>query len=321
MEIISVDDTSISDSQLPSEEIKEENRSVETEIKSAPAKTVLPPLSSSARSSSQKREVVSDVSEFFNEKDDSSSGPVAPKKVEVPSVVPVVVKRPQPAASSPSPKKPAPAKKTPSAPAAAPLPLEGLKIAVSGAFEDRAGLEQLVLRQGGQLAGAVSGRTSYLVAGTALEDGRPTQEGSKYRAALDKQVPILSEAQFLRLIETRGGAGPGGGASRSSSTFPSPKALPIQSSHSSSSHSHSNTISSGSGSKEDLGQAQLWVDKYVPRSVGDLVGSAEVCRKLADWLRRWDEVHLRRTAKVPFSKDNPGAKVCSPEPQAPLTRV
>ena len=232
------------------------------------------------------------MSAFFNEE---KKGPVAA------DCAPPVAARKSPAVvSSPSPKKPVPAaKKTPTSSSSS-LPLEGLKIAVSGVFQgslDRAGLEQLVQQRGGQLVVSVSGRTSYLVAGSTLEDGRPAQEGSKYRTALEKKVPILSEAQFLQLLEGAGGLG----ASRSSS-----KSLPNKLSSHNTSNNHNSSSSSSSG--EDR-SAMLWVDKYLPRGVGDLVGSAEVCRKLMDWLRRWDDVHLRKKTKVPYSKENPGAKV------------
>ena len=83
----------------------------------------------------------------------------------------------------------------------------------------------------------------------------------------------------------------------------------------------------------------LWVDKHVPRRIGeahpmlckrlylrcdplclcscagDMVGSAEVSRKLADWLRRWPEMHAHGSGDkakkaAQAGKDNPGAKVC-----------
>eukprot|EP01034_Spumella_vulgaris_P024566 gene24566-30929_t len=34
----------------------------------------------------------------------------------------------------------------------------------------------------------------------------------------------------------------------------------------------------------------------------------ELVKKMNEWLRRWDAVHLTKTLKVPFAKDNPGAK-------------
>lgn len=41
-----------------------------------------------------------------------------------------------------------------------------------------------------QLVTAVSGKTSYLIAGSVLEDGRPVNDGSKYKGAVDKNVKL-----------------------------------------------------------------------------------------------------------------------------------
>ena len=47
---------------------------------------------------------------------------------------------------------------------------------------------------------AVSGKTTYLVAGFEMEDGRPIQEGSKYKKAVEKGVQIINEDQLLKMI-------------------------------------------------------------------------------------------------------------------------
>lgn len=52
----------------------------------------------------------------------------------------------------------------------------------------------------------------------------------------------------------------------------------------------------------------LWVDKYKPKRLEDVVGAAESVRKILDWLKKWPDVHIRKTIKVPFSKENPGGK-------------
>ncbi len=47
---------------------------------------------------------------------------------------------------------------------------------------------------------AVSGKTTYLVAGFEMEDGRPIQEGSKYKKAVEKNVRIIDEDALLKMI-------------------------------------------------------------------------------------------------------------------------
>ena len=43
---------------------------------------------------------------------------------------------------------------------------------------------------------AVSGKTNYLVSGEILEDNRPANESSKYKNAVSRSIPILTEKQF-----------------------------------------------------------------------------------------------------------------------------
>jgi hypothetical protein len=47
-------------------------------------------------------------------------------------------------------------------------------------------------------------------------------------------------------------------------------------------------------------QQLLWVDKYKPARLEDVIGAAESIRKILDWLKKWPEVHLRKTVKVRF---------------------
>jgi hypothetical protein len=52
---------------------------------------------------------------------------------------------------------------------------------------------------------------------------------------------------------------------------------------------------------------------------GEMVGSAEVSRKLTDWLRRWPEMHGDKSNKAgKAGKDNSGAKVCARRHSLPL---
>jgi hypothetical protein len=53
---------------------------------------------------------------------------------------------------------------------------------------------------------------------------------------------------------------------------------------------------------------------------GEMVGSAEVSRKLTDWLRRWPEMHGDKSNKAgKAGKDNSGAKVCARRHSLPLS--
>ena len=46
------------------------------------------------------------------------------------------------------------------------------------------------------MTGSISKKTSFLIAGEKLEDGRSTQESSKYKKALKIGTKILLECEF-----------------------------------------------------------------------------------------------------------------------------
>lgn len=48
----------------------------------------------------------------------------------------------------------------------------------------------------------MSGKTSYLVAGIEMDDGRRIEEGTKYKAAVAKNVPIIDEDKLLDMIRS-----------------------------------------------------------------------------------------------------------------------
>lgn len=52
----------------------------------------------------------------------------------------------------------------------------------------RDNLVKFILDKGGKNTSAVSGKTSYLLAGHVLEDGREVSTSGKYRTALAKNV-------------------------------------------------------------------------------------------------------------------------------------
>ena len=60
----------------------------------------------------------------------------------------------------------------------------------------------LILDHGGRVTTGVSGRTSYLVSGAELEDGRKASEGSKSKKAVELKIPIIDEAKLLHMLRT-----------------------------------------------------------------------------------------------------------------------
>lgn len=72
--------------------------------------------------------------------------------------------------------------------------LNGQKVAVTGVTGcSREVIEDLILKHGGKVHAAVSSKTNFLI----VESNRPVIDTSKYNAALKKNIPIITETDFL----------------------------------------------------------------------------------------------------------------------------
>jgi NAD-dependent DNA ligase len=80
--------------------------------------------------------------------------------------------------------------------------LQGMSIVVTGVLPslNREDAQTLIEKYGGLFRKSVSGKTTYLLVGSILEDGRAVEEGSKYKAAIKKGVTIIEQHEFLRLV-------------------------------------------------------------------------------------------------------------------------
>ncbi|CAB9517048.1 factor C subunit 1 [Seminavis robusta] len=82
---------------------------------------------------------------------------------------------------------------------AVPECLEGLTFVFTGILDplSRDDAADYVKMLGGKVTSAVSGKTSFLVVGDVLEDGRPYHEGKKYQQAKEKGTKIVMGVKFL----------------------------------------------------------------------------------------------------------------------------
>jgi replication factor C subunit 1 len=170
----------------------------------------------------------------------------------VPRAVPPVV-QPAPAVSSPEQSPPTISSK-----------LKNCTIVFSGEMSmDRDTAKSLAESAGAKVTSAVSGKTTYLVLGSVLEDGRAVEEGSKYKKMKElekggKSGPKpLTEAEFLHLVG-RQESGPVDAPTVAAEPLVSSSSVPL-----------------------------MWVDKYEPQSLSDYVGNKSNVSKLCEWLKRW----------------------------------
>ncbi|CAD7928417.1 unnamed protein product [Amoebophrya sp. A120] len=194
------------------------------------------------------------------------------------------------------------------------LPLEGKTFVFTAEMEslDRETAKDKIKTLGGKATDSVSGKTSYLVAGSRLEGaGAPgtVEETSKYRKAESliaegKPLIILREQEFLQLLEAAeqkaaGTSATGGAAAGRGQQLPSPMQ-----------QGGSSASSGAAAARSAAGPAVVpasmttkpnehipWVLKYAPKSVDDLQGHQTQVKKLREWLRDWDDVVLRGNKK------------------------
>ncbi|KAF4654754.1 replication factor C subunit 1, partial [Perkinsus olseni] len=168
-------------------------------------------------------------------------------------------------------------------------PFSGMTLVFTGNLEQ---LERDVAVTKAKLAGAkvtsaVSGRTTYLVVGSVLEDGRPIEEGSKFRKtqelkAAGKPGPsLLQESEFIEKLQKAGLMKAGGAIEQTKVTIDPVKPA---------------TSGKDNTSKGDV-KGILWTDKYKPRTLKDLVGNNAPITKLRTWLQDWEKVHVHGQKK------------------------
>ncbi|KAL4431684.1 hypothetical protein ABPG74_017313 [Tetrahymena malaccensis] len=100
--------------------------------------------------------------------------------------------------------------------------LKGQTIVFTGDFDgiSRDTISKIVTDMGAKNTGSVSGKTTLLVHGSILEDGRPPEQGKKYQTAKEKGTKIMNQSQFSdylkdltgKSLEDHANGGSGGGS-------------------------------------------------------------------------------------------------------------
>uniref|UniRef100_A0A8C2GUA6 Replication factor C subunit 1 n=1 Tax=Cyprinus carpio TaxID=7962 RepID=A0A8C2GUA6_CYPCA len=209
--------------------------------------------------------------------------------------------------------------------------LEGCVFVLTGVLEsmERDEAKSLIERYGGKVTGNVSRKTTYLVLGRdsgasktekaesfgtkiinedELLDLIRTKPGkkSKYEIAAEAEYTHTQKKLQFKKSPSKGKSKPGSasksgtlGASRSEVK----KSLSFDQSKRASPVSHSTPESEGS--------SLLWVDKYRPRSLKNLIGQQgdqSCANKLLRWLQNWHKHHSAKFGKVGSKDDGSGFK-------------
>lgn len=201
------------------------------------------------------------------------------------------------------------------------LPFHSLKFVLTGVFKNfsRDELQSKIKEHGGNVMSAVSSKTHYLIHGEYLEDGRMYNEGKKYQKALEVQkmskcnIKILNEEEFLQMLPeeknktskwedaTDGKDDQDALEKMQQSDFTkvgSESGASGSGSYNRGTHSEKETPPKCSvpGDQQKI-LNQLWVEKYRPRSLNELVGNTQNVLKLKNWLASWDDVCIKGLKK------------------------
>eukprot|EP01017_Pseudomicrothorax_dubius_P002405 TRINITY_DN10056_c0_g1_i2.p1 TRINITY_DN10056_c0_g1~~TRINITY_DN10056_c0_g1_i2.p1 ORF type:complete len:409 (-),score=69.71 TRINITY_DN10056_c0_g1_i2:34-1260(-) len=179
-------------------------------------------------------------------------------------------------------------------------PLSGVTVVFTGVLEatgNRDEVENLVKSLGGRCTKQVSRKTTFVVAGHKLEDGRPTRESVKYKKAESLHTQIMTEHQFDAYLQEKTGN------TLSNLLLGIPASIEDQAS----------VIEILSDSKEESesqperplhdDSGELWTTRFAPKSLDEIVGNSKEIEKFIEWLEAWHDIHIlgnKREVKLPF---------------------
>jgi len=159
----------------------------------------------------------------------------------------------------------------------------GMTFVVSGTLDSllRGEAEDLIKRHGGRVTGAVSGRTSFLLAGTDCG-------ATKVKAAREKGTKIVDEDGLFKLLLCT--ASEARERKREGREGDKAKQADERKAHQAASSGTSGRKAEAGGPR-GADASRLWVDKHKPQTTQDVVGNGSNTRLLSQWLRDWHMVH------------------------------
>lgn len=173
--------------------------------------------------------------------------------------------------------------------------LSGMAFVITGelvSVSDKKEMQEMIKVLGGRAMGDVSRKTTHLIVGHKLMDGREPNQSNKYQKAEKLKLPMLSEEQFgelllkktnMSLVELlEGGAvtfAKGGQATAMNKKMDEEKPQP---------KNEGKVAEPKKGMDvEKKVKNELWTDKYAPTSTIGIIGNEGMVNKLREWLEDW----------------------------------
>lgn len=165
-------------------------------------------------------------------------------------------------------------------------PLKGQTFVITGLIPgyERDELADLLKSYGCRVTGSISKKTTCLIHGDKLEDGRHYSEGTKFKKAEELGVRLMNKDQLeMMMNEIIGTMHTEFQSTAETSTQPH-RIVPARSSN------------EPAKPIKQLGN-ELWTERHCPRNVKELVGNNQSVEKLINWMRDWEDVILRGEKK------------------------
>ena len=184
-------------------------------------------------------------------------------------------------------------------------PLSDITIVITGEFNiKRDEITNILKSLGARVTGSVSSRTTILLHGETLEDGRPYNEGRKYKQAVEKGVKTLDLASFEKYVQEK--TKNQNWKLDNSNNINEDLDLELEE-ISNESNDKKNEKKNDNNNKIQ-NQGELWTTKYHPKKISDLIGNKTNINKLITWLDDWNSVVLEGKKKKVETKFHKGQR-------------
>ena len=188
-------------------------------------------------------------------------------------------------------------------------PLSDETIVITGEFDlKRDEITKILKSLGARVTGSVSSRTTILIHGDVLEDGRPADQGRKYKLAKEKGVNIMDKYEFENYVQKK--TKNPNWSFDSSNKLESDIEIKEEVSNDDSSINDKNKKNKDKSTNNNLmqNQGELWTTKYQPKKLSDLIGNKTTINKLITWLDDWNSVVLEGNKKKVETKFHRGQR-------------
>ncbi len=177
-------------------------------------------------------------------------------------------------------------------------PLTDETIVITGEFNlKRDEITDILKSLGARVTGSVSSRTTILLHGEVLEDGRPYNEGRKYRQAKEKNITTMDLTAFEKYVQDKT-KNPNWTLDNKNND----KILDLEIEEEIPNEPKNKTKKKNNNNNANIqnkNQGELWTTKYQPKKISDLIGNKSNINKLIQWLDDWNSVVLEgKTKKV-----------------------